>query len=136
MKHQLLFFGMLSACFSATPGLARPPYSRCTAAFLSNKLIVTSYSPKGRCQLPASATGILTVQTVALTPTVTKPLRNVEFSIAIRDKATGTVHLYTRQTYRHYPVKSVLANCKKGDHLILLTTDRQYVLPHNEILVL
>jgi hypothetical protein len=136
MKHLLLIFGMLGSALVPTTGYPQQPYSHCTAAFVNSKLIVNTYSPKGHCQLPGSTTGMLTVQTVALSPTATKPLRKVDFTVAIRDKATGTLHQYSSRTYRQLPVKPVLAKCKKGDRIILLTKDSQYALPHNEILVL
>lgn len=136
MKHQLLFICMLSGCLTSTASFAQQPYSQCSAAFVSSKRIVNDYGPKGRCQLPASTTGMLTVRTIALTSTATKPLRKIDFSVAIRDKATGTVHLYSSRTYRQLPVKTVLARCKKGDHILLLTKDSRYALPHNDIIVL
>lgn len=135
MKQVRFLLWMLIGFPALVPGFAQQPFSQCTAAFVSSKLIVDNYSPNGRCQLPAFTSGLLTVQTVALTPTATKPLRKVDFTVAIRDKATGTVHLYSSRTYRQIPVKTVLAKCKKGDHILLLTKDSQFALPHNEILV-
>lgn len=135
MKQVLFILCLLGGCIASTASRAQPPFSQCTAAFVSDKLIVDNYSPTGRCQLPTSTTGLLTVQTVALTPTATKPLLKVDFTVAIRDKTTGTLHLYSSRTYQQLPVKSVLAKCKKGDHILLLTKDSRYSLPHNEILV-
>jgi hypothetical protein len=136
MKHQLLIFWMLSGFFAYRASFAQQPYSQCSAAFVGRKLIVNDYGPSGRCQLPATTTGMLTVQTVALTPTATKPVHTIGFQVAIRDKATGTLHLFSDRTYQALPVKTVLAKCKKGDHILLLTKDSRYALPHNEILVL
>ena len=135
MKQVLFILCLLGSCTASTASLAQQPFSQCTAAFVGSKLIVDNYSPKGRCRLPVSTTGLLTVQTVALTPTVTTPLRKVDFTVAIRDKTTGTLHLYSSRTYQQLPVKAVLTKCKKGDHILLVTKDSRYSLPHNEILV-
>ncbi|MDB5242401.1 MAG: hypothetical protein JWP57_3026 [Spirosoma sp.] len=99
-------------------------------------MIVNEYTPKGTCRLSASSTGELTVQTVELSPTITKALQKINFKVAIRDKATGALHLFSDRTYQQLPVQSVLATCKKGDHIVILTKDSQYALPPNEILVL
>ena len=98
-------------------------------------MVVNEYSPKGTCQLPATAMGDLSVQTVDLSPTQSKPVDKIDFKVAIRDKATGTLLMYSGDTFRQVPVQQVLAKCKKGDHIVLLTMDNKYALPHNEILV-
>lgn len=123
--------GVLLAPFS----YAQESFTTCSAAFVGGKMVVNEYSPKGQCRLSASATGDLTVQTVDLSPTETKALDKLAFRVAIRDKATGTLTLYSDQVYRQVPVQQVLTTCKKGDHIVLLTTDQRYALPHNEILV-
>lgn len=79
---------------------------------------------------------MLTVQTVTTTVMETKPIRKIDFTVAIRDKATGTLYRFSDRTYQQLPVNSVLARCKKGDRILLLTNDSRYALPHNEILVL
>ncbi|HEY0109361.1 MAG TPA: hypothetical protein VGB67_07000, partial [Fibrella sp.] len=58
-----------------------------------------------------------------------------DFKVAIRDKATGTLHMYSNDTFRQVPVQRVLSTCKKGDQIVLLTVDKRYALPHNEIVV-
>ncbi|MBC3788562.1 hypothetical protein [Spirosoma utsteinense] len=136
MKQVLFILCLLGGCIASTASRAQQPFSHCSAAFVSSKLIVDTYSPKGRCRLPASTTGLLTVQTVTMMLTKTKAGNQIGFKIAIRDKATGTLHLFSGKTYRQLPVQDVLATCKKGDRIVLLTEDRQYALPHNEIIVL
>lgn len=131
MKLVLLGFG----CCLTTMSLAQEKFSNCSAAFVSNKLIVDRYSPTGQCRLSASAKGNLSVSTVALTPTSTKALNKIDFKLAIRDNQTKTVHLFSEKTFRQIPVQSILSQCKKGDQILLLTTDKRYSLPHNEILV-
>jgi hypothetical protein len=129
-------FSLIAGCILSLQGLAQQPFSSCSAAFVGSKMIVNEYTPKGKCRLAASSTGELSVQTVELSPTITKALQKIDFKVAIRDKATGTLHLFSDKTYQQLSVQSVLATCKKGDHIVILTRDNRYALPHNEILVL
>lgn len=55
--------------------------------------------------------------------------------VAIRDKNTHTMVMYSNKTYKELDIRKVLSKCNVGDHIVLLTTDHQYALPHNEILV-
>lgn len=114
---------------------AQQSFNSCSAAFVGDKMVVDAYTPKGKCRLSPAATGTLTVQTVDLSPTKSKAVDKIDFKVAIRDKATGTLHQYSNETYRQVPVQQVLARCKKGDQIVLLTVDDRYALPHNEILV-
>ncbi|WP_157815920.1 hypothetical protein [Spirosoma pollinicola] len=59
----------------------------------------------------------------------------INFIVAIRDKATNTLHMYLRKSFRQIPIERVLASCKKGDYIVLLPVGNRYALPHNEILV-
>lgn len=93
------------------------------------------YSPKGKCVLPATATGKLTVCTVDLSPTTSKIVDRIPFRVAIRDKNTKTLLAFSSEEVKQVDVKTVLAKCKKGDHIVLLTVDDTYAMPHNEILV-
>ena len=111
------------------------PYSNCSAAFLGNKLIVNEYTTKGKCSVPATATGELTVNTVNLSPTKCKAVDRIPFNIAIRDKNTQTLTMYLKAEVKQMNIQQVLAKCRKGDRIVLLTVNNQYALPHNEILV-
>jgi hypothetical protein len=42
---------------------------------------------------------------------------------------------YSNKTYQEVDIKPLLAKCKPGDAIVLLTLDDRYALPHNEILV-
>ncbi len=99
-------------------------------------MVVDHYTDAGKCQLPATATGQLTVNTVNLSPTTSIPVNPIPFKIAIRDKATKTLTMYSDAVFRQVAVQRVLAKSHKGDHIVLLTLDNQYALPHNEILEL
>ncbi|WP_245776713.1 hypothetical protein [Spirosoma endophyticum] len=41
--------------------------------------------------------------------------------------------LLTKTDVKQIDVHNVLTKCKKGDHIVLLTLDDQYAMPHNEI---
>lgn len=135
MKKGVLFLLLITGVSLGTSAIAQQPFTNCAAAFVGSKMVVDSYSPKGKCHLSAGAAGVLTVQTVNLLPNHTEAVGKIDFRVAIRDKATGTLHMFTGETYQQVPVQAVLADCKKGDHIVLLTVDKQYALPHNEALV-
>lgn len=135
MKHTVFFFLIVVGCMFTSAVPAQKPFTNCAAAFVGSKMVVNEYSPKGTCQLPATAMGDLSVQTVDLSPTESKAVDKIDFKVAIRDKATGTLLLYSGETFRQIRVQDVLARCQKGDHIVLLTMDNKYALPHNEILV-
>ncbi|MFD2571024.1 hypothetical protein ACFSUS_10295 [Spirosoma soli] len=119
----------------STGCLAQSNFQQCTAAFIDSKMVVNEYSPTGKCTLPLTSTGELSVQTVELSPTSTKALDKIVFRVAIRDKDTKTLFMYSSDEYRQIPLRNVLTKCQQGDHIVLLTVDKQYSLPHNEILV-
>jgi len=128
---------ILAICCSAvsTIGFGQHAFTNCSAAFLDNKMVVDKYSPTGKCRLSSNATGKLTVCTVNLLPTASQAVSNIPFRIAIRNKTTKTLLLLTKADVRQIDVHNVLTKCKKGDHIVLLTLDDQYAMPHNEILV-
>lgn len=132
---QRTFFSLITAVCLGTSAPAQQAFTNCSAAFVGDRMLVDTYSPKGKCTLATTASGTLTVQTVVLSTTESKAIDPIDFKVAIRDKSTGTLHLYSKKTYRQVPVQHVLARCKKGDQIVLLTVGRRYALPHNEILV-
>lgn len=126
---------LIAGAFLAPNCRAQDGPSSCVAAFVGDRMVVDKYSPTGKCRLNASTTGELAVFTVDLSPTESKAVDKINFKVAVRDKATGTLTMFSDETYRQVPVQQVLAKCKKGDHIVLLTVDTKYALPHNEILV-
>jgi hypothetical protein len=130
--------GFLFTIFLTLPALSvfgQNHFNNCTAAFLGQKIVVDQYSPEGKCVLPQTATGELTVCTADLSPERSIAKDKIAFKIAIRDKNTGTLVMYSSDTYRKIDIQKVLAQCSPGDRIVLLTMDREYALPHNEILV-
>lgn len=123
------FFVALSTGFSQTA------FNNCAAAFLDNKVVVDQYSPEGKCTLPLNATGDLTVATIDGSETGIFSVDKIKFKVALKDKNTGTLTMFTDENYKRLDVQKVLTRCKKGDSIILLTLDDTYALPHNEIVV-
>ncbi|WP_460948676.1 hypothetical protein [Spirosoma daeguense] len=115
--------------------LAQQTFNNCSAAFLGQKMVVDRYTPAGKCSVASTAKGELTVNTVNLSPTENKAVDRIPFTVAIRDKNTKTLVMYGQEAVKQIPIERVLTKCRKGDHIVLITTNNQYALPHNEILV-
>ena len=98
---------------------------------MDSKLVVNDYSPEGYCELSKSASGELTVQTMS----DLVPIGKINFKLAIRDGNSKTLMSYSNKTYQEVDIKPLLAKCKPGDAIVLLTLDDRYALLHNEILV-
>ncbi len=131
--NKLLF--LIALCFATTTLFGQTAFNDCAAICLDKVALVNDYSPRGACEIELTAKGILTAYTVELSETAITPKKHIEFKIAIEDAATKTLWLFSEKTYKKIPVEEVLAKCKKGDVIRLLTIDNTYALPHNEILV-
>ncbi len=111
-------------------------FSNCAAAFLNKTMVVDEYSTTGKCVVVASFTGELTIRSAEMMDDETvKAGDKIPFKIAIRDGGSKTLLSFSDQTYREIDIQKVLAQCKKGDHIVLLTLEREWALPHSEILV-
>ncbi|MFN7116506.1 MAG: hypothetical protein ACK4TA_06870 [Saprospiraceae bacterium] len=111
-------------------------FSNCAAAFLNQNMIVNEYTTEGKCVVDLTAKGELTLRPAELTDAKTvKAGDKIPFKIAIRDGDSKTLLLFSEKTYREIPIQEVLAQCKKGDSIVLLTLEREWALPHSEILV-
>lgn len=110
-------------------------YTNCTAAFLDNKLVVNEYSPEGKCIIDSTATGSLKVCPATYDNNVWTADEPAEFMVAIRDKNTGTICMFSDKRYKKLEVSQVLSQCRKGDHIVLMTMNNRLALPHNEILI-
>lgn len=135
MKSASGFLFSLLFTLPALSLIGQNHFNNCSAAFLDRKMVVDQYAPEGKCVLPLDAAGELTVCTANLSPERSVPKDKIAFKIAIRDKNTGTLVMYSGDTYRKIDIQKVLAQCSPGDRIVLLTMDREYALPHNEILV-
>ena len=115
--------------------MAQDKFSNCSAAFLDNQMIVEKYEPLAKAHVSKNATGELTVCTADISVDETKAVDKILFSIAIKDSKTGTMKLVSKKPILKYDLSTLLAKCKKGDFIVLLTENDKYALPHNEILV-
>jgi Zn finger protein HypA/HybF involved in hydrogenase expression len=136
MKKQKSIIVILLTILLSHFGFGQNNFTNCSAAFLNSKMIVNEYSPSGKCTVSITEKGDLTVNTVQLSTTESKAIEPIMFQIAIRNKETGTLMLVSKEKIKKIEIEKVLEKCKKGDHIIVLTVNDEYALPHNEILVL
>jgi hypothetical protein len=125
----------LALCLITHLGLGQNSFNNCSAIFLNNKMIVDEYTTEGKCSLFVDAKGDLTVSTVELSSKENKAVTPILFQVAIRDKNTGTLMLVSKEKTEKIEIEKVLAKCKKGDYIIILTMSDEYALPHNAILI-
>lgn len=136
MKNMKYLLAALTLLYFAGTGLCQSPFNNCAAAFLDQKMVVNEYSPEGHCELSIDAKGVLTVQTADLSPEGGVPTGKTSFRVAIRDGRTKTVFSFSDKAFQEIDIRKLLSKCQKGDSILLLTTNNQYALPHNEILVI
>lgn len=136
MKKLLL----LSFLFTGNIVIAQDLYNSCSAAFLNDQMIVEEYSTTAKAKISKEATGWISAGAVNLGD-VSKGEKKFEitdkfeFGVAIKDANTGTIMLFSPKAYKKIEAEKVLAKCKKGDSIIIMTTNNTFALPHNEILV-
>lgn len=135
MNHLKLIFLTTLLSFGPLTASAQDSFSNCAAAFLDGRLIVDEYSPSGKSVLAASATGTFTVCTASLTETGGTPVDQIEFFVAIRDGNTGTLTMFTKKAVKEMDLVDIMSRCTAGDQLVVITTDEEYALPHNEIII-
>lgn len=114
---------------------AQEPYANCSAVFLNNKMLVEEYSDTAKCKISIDAKGEMVAATVELHKDNSRLVEKFSFSVAVKDKDTGTMMLLTKEPIKKIEVEKVLAKCRKGDKIVVLTTENEFALPHNEILV-
>lgn len=131
MKKFIIFIFVLFC----SKGFAQKTFTNCAAAFLDKKMIVSEYTDKAKASIGLTAQGELSVGTVSLSEKENKLIDNFAFSIAIKDKTTGTLMLFSKENYAKINIQKILSRCKKGDSIVILTLNNEYALPHNEILV-
>ena len=135
MKRKNRLVLLLFCCAFSVISFAQTRYTNCTAAFLDNKLVVNEYSPEGKCVLDSTARGTLTVSPATYEHNVWIADYAAEFMVAIRDGNTGTICMFSDKKFKKMDISQVLAKCRKGDRIVLMTMDNKLALPHNEILI-
>lgn len=136
-KVKFLILGLLALLQTANLfAQQREDFSSCAAAFLDQKMIVDEYSTEGKCELAATVSGKLTVRPVTLEAGKDPvPGKKIPFKVAMRSGSSKTLMLLSEKTYEEVDIRPLLDKCKKGDYLVLLTLEREWALPHSEILV-
>lgn len=114
-------------------GQAQAKFSSCSAVFLDNRLVVDDYSPIGKCALTQDAQGTLSVAEATYENNQWHQTAAIDFMVAIRDKNSKTLTMFSKEVYQKVDIKNVLSKCNKGDAIVLLTLKDTYALPHNEI---
>jgi hypothetical protein len=115
-------------------------FSNCSAVFLNSQMIVEEYSASAKAKISKDAAGWISAGTVNMGD-VGKGEKTFdisekfEFGVAIKDANTGTIMLFSPKQYKKVEAEKVLAKCRKGDSIIIMTTNNAFALPHNEILV-
>lgn len=136
MKKLLIFILVLTGKVT----LAQEKFSSCSAVFLNNHMIVEEYTITAKAKISKDAIGWITAGTVSLGDAAkgekkAEITQKIEFGVAIKDAATGTIVLFSPKEVKKIEAEKVLEQCKKGDTIIIMTTDNTFALPHNEILV-
>jgi len=119
-------------------GFAQEKFSNCSAVLLDGQMVVEEYSNTAKAKISKDATGWLTAGAVKLDSSKNgrvEVTEKMEFVVAIKDASTGTIVLFSPKEFMKIEAEKVLKKCKKGDSIIILTTDSTFALPHNEILV-
>jgi hypothetical protein len=135
-KTNWLFFALAGLLYTTNLCAQKEDFSNCAAAFLGKKMIVNEYSTEGKCLMAANASGELTLRPVSLEAGKEPVAGNkIPFKVAIRGGGSRTLMLFSEKTYKEINIQNVLKACKKGDHIVLLTVEREWAVPHSEILV-
>jgi len=135
MKKESFIIFILLAILGSFSGFGQQSFNNCSATFLNNKMLVNEYSPAGKCKVSITEKGDLTVNTVELSSTESKAINPIMFQIAIRNKNSGTLTMFSKDKIQKIEIQKILEKCKKGDYIIVLTVNDKFALPHNEILV-
>lgn len=131
-----LFFGLIALLCAANLTAQDNDFNTCAAAFLDNKMIVNEYTTEGKCVLATNVTGELTLRPVIFEEgKELKMGEKIPFKIAIRGGTSRTLMMFSEKTYKEIDIQKVLKECKKGEYVVLLTTEREWSVPHGEILV-
>lgn len=108
-------------------------YSECAAILINDKMLVDEFSPSGKCTLEKEMKGNLSVATVHLSDEGARPLNNVKFQIAIYNKRTNTMRMFSQESYKSVAIESVLKGLEIEDEIVIMTVNKEYSLSHHRI---
>ncbi|MEM6343586.1 MAG: hypothetical protein AAF927_06880 [Bacteroidota bacterium] len=133
MKKVVMFF---YAVLFVNLILAQSDFSNCAAVYLNDNMVITEYSPKGISKVSLSDKGSLQLRVVTAPDGNWRVSGSAQaFRVAIRDQKTGTLVMFGDKTYRRLEISEVLRKCKAGDHILILSTNRELGITGAEILV-
>lgn len=115
------------------PFIPPPKYTDCAAILFNGKVLVNDYSPEGICKLEDIRHGTISVATVDLSDDSKTPIKNIGFKVAIQNHRTNTLSMYSDETFQEVRLEHIIEKCEMGDHIIIMTVDQKYSLPHHEI---
>lgn len=126
----LLFFS------AALHAQSESDFNNCSAIFLNGKMLVNQYTTEGKCTITTTTTGKLSMHPVELFEDGRAiPKGDIRFKVAIRGLPGGTLMLWSEKTYKEIELSKILPACKKGESIVLLTLEREWAVPHHEILI-
>lgn len=108
-------------------------YRECAVIFYDGKMLVDEYTPEGKCKVLPRQSGKLSLRTLGSSKTGCRSAELLSFRIAIRNKETNTLWMYSDQIFQEIYLDNVIQECKKGDTILIMTVDKRYSLPHHEI---
>ena len=108
-------------------------FGDCAAIFYEGEMLVDEYSPRGKCKLEEGMKGTLAVSTVMLSEEESKPIKSLDFYVAIKNVKTNTQYLFSEKPVKTIQLEDILEKCNSGDNIIIMTTDRKNSLSHHEI---
>lgn len=128
--HVFIVVICLNVCF------AQESFNTCTGLYLNKTLMTEDYSPRSKATLKLTDSGKLTVNEVTIeSADDIKAGKAIPFRIAIKDKRTQTIFLFSQKTHTSVDVEKILARCHSGDQLLILSTDDAYSVLPSEILI-
>lgn len=129
-------FALLFFYAAALQAQSESDFNNCSAIFLNDKMLVNQYSPEGKCTITTSSTGKLSMHPVELLEDGRAiPKGDIRFKVAIRGLPGNSLMLWSERTYTEIELSKILPACKKGESIVLLTLEREWAVPHNEILI-
>jgi len=131
-----LLFAFIGLFYAIGTFAQKEDFNNCAAAFLDQKMIVDDYSPEGKCVVSSGAHGTLTVRPVTINAgEAPVPGEKIKFKVALRGSGDRALMLLSEKTYNEVDIQDILKQCQKGDRIVLLTLEREWALPHHEILI-
>lgn len=116
--------------------LAQTDFSTCAGVYLKDQMIISEYSPEGVSKVSLEDRGSLRLRLIEAPEDSWRIVGPAQtFQVAIRDKGTQTLVMYSSRPVRSIELSDVLAKCEGGDQILILSTDRSLGVIGAEITV-